>query len=113
MQWPIPGRDQLLGLSINQNKNLKIMVHPQLSHASADMISVVNNKKTSSCVARVLSSKKAVETIQTTLSHYFSPYGKIGNRRFTSTYRRIEADFSIGLQTLAGCRNSRKKVPRA
>ena len=77
----------------NQNKNLKIMVHPQLSHASADMISVVNNKKTSSCVARVLSSKKAVETIQTTLSHYFSPYGKIGNRRVTSTYRRIEADF--------------------
>ena len=32
-------------LSANPDKKLEIMVHPKLSHASADMISVLNNKK--------------------------------------------------------------------
>ncbi len=80
-------------LNSNPDKNLEIMVHPKLSHASADMISVLNNKKASACVARVLSSKKVIETTQTTMSHYFSPYGKIAGRKVSSDYSYIENEF--------------------
>ena len=80
-------------LSANPDKKLEIMVHPKLSHASADMISVLNNKKGSSCVAKVLSSKKVIETTQTTMSHYFSPYGKITSRKVSENYTYIEKEF--------------------
>lgn len=85
-------------LKSNPKKNLEIMVHPKLSHASADMISVLNNKKSASCVARVLSSKKVIETTQTTMSHYFSPYGKISGRKLSSDYSYIENEFFKGLK---------------
>ena len=44
-------------------------------------------------MAKVLSSKKVIETTQTTMSHYFSPYGKITSQKVSGDYTYIEKFF--------------------
>ena len=76
----------------NPNKNLKIMIHPKLSHASADMITALNNKKSTECVASLLSSKEIIEHLQTDV-YYFSPYGRTKNKDVSPNFSYVENEF--------------------
>jgi spermidine/putrescine-binding protein len=61
-----------------RNVKYNIYIPPEISHVSIDMLATLNNKPYVNCVAKVLTSKKALSIIHNN-DYYFSPYGFQGN----------------------------------
>lgn len=55
------------------NLNYQFMIHPQLSHWSTDMLTLISDKDAAVCVAKALSSEHFLNSL-TAYSYYFSPY---------------------------------------
>ncbi len=55
-------------------KNFRFLIHPKFSLVSADLLAALNNRKSTECVANVMSSKEFLSKMQND-ALYFSPYG--------------------------------------
>lgn len=84
-------------LKMKENKNLSFLVHPQLSHVSKDLLSAMNNKSSTECVAREFGSAAFLDSIARE-SFYFSPYGKIPSKN--ADYNTIQNEFFSKLPEL-------------
>ena len=62
----------------NANITHRFLIEPQLSYVSSDLLANLNNKPSTVCVAKLLSSKEFLSRLQNE-SYYFSPYGDIGH----------------------------------
>lgn len=76
-----------------KNNTYQFLVHPQLSHVSFDLLGVTNNNPSTLCVARVLSSPKAMSLVENT-AYYFSPY--LDDSKITSPYLKNIYDVFLG-----------------
>lgn len=56
--------------------NYTFIIHPELSHVTSDLVTIVKETTASSCVYAELSSKPFLTEMQS-LTYYFSPYGII------------------------------------
>lgn len=76
---------------VGPNKQYRFSVHPDLSYISTDILGVLNGKSASVCVAKALTSKKAMEILQNR-TFYFSPYADdsgVTNPRFKRFYKNF------------------------
>ncbi len=64
---------------MTENKELKFIVHPQLTHLTADLISVVSDSRGAKCAFDHLSSEKFLTELQGK-TYFFSPFGKLDSR---------------------------------
>lgn len=64
----------------SKNKSLSFLVHPKYSYVQPDLMTELNNKPETQCVARVLASKQALDIVQKK-TYYLSPY---------STYKSVD-----------------------
>jgi spermidine/putrescine-binding protein len=65
-----------------------LMVHPKLSHVTADLISIMNSDRASVCVYNQISGAEFLSKLQKT-SFYFSPYGGVNkedNKHLVALY---------------------------
>lgn len=58
---------------MESNKKYEFLIHPKLSYISSDLLAQTSNKQSALCVAKVLTTKKAMSIIQNN-DFYFSPY---------------------------------------
>lgn len=80
------------------NKNYKILIHPQLSFISTDLLAELNNKVNTTCVAKTLSSKEVTTLIQNK-RFYFSPYTDNSNLK-NALHKNIYQEFLKNLNEL-------------
>jgi spermidine/putrescine-binding protein len=86
---------------INGDPNLKFMIHPKLSHWTADMITLLTPNKAADCVARELSSRRFLDTLSSQYSYYFSPYLD-PNQNAEPIYKHFQSDFVQKFSALPG-----------
>lgn len=70
------------------NKQYQFLVHPRLSYITSDLLAQTSNKRSASCVAKVLASKDVTTVIQNK-NFYFNPYANYDNTKnsiFKSLY---------------------------
>ncbi len=89
-----------LGGLITAMKDLQsdfgLMVHPKLSHVTADLISIMNSDKASVCVYNQIASPEFLSRLQKTF-FYFSPYGGINkddNKHLVALYNNYFLNLS-------------------
>lgn len=68
----------LIYMNEMEHLRYKLLMHPQYSVVSADLLAVLNNKSTTTCVANVMSSEEFLSDMQND-SLYFSPYADSKN----------------------------------
>ncbi len=79
-------------------KNYRFMIHPKFSLVSADLLAALNNRKSTQCVANVMSSKEFLSKMQND-ALYFSPYGD-SNHITDSLLRQMHNEFFASLPKL-------------
>ncbi len=62
----------------NPTKKFQFLVHPDLSYASADLISLLKKNSPAKCVADALASRSFLGVLSTN-TKYFSPYGQVAS----------------------------------
>lgn len=76
----------------SSRKNLKMMVHPSLSHITKDLITVLSEDEKSLCVAKELASESFLSKLAAK-EFYFSPFHKklnIENQYYDKMYKEFD-----------------------
>ena len=90
---------------VSKHNLLKYTIHPNLSHWSKDVLTLISQKKESACVAKELSSKSYLNKL-VERTYYFSPYLVTKDEaNMGDDYFEIEKDLLNNFQKLKTLKN--------